>query len=86
VPAIPRYLIERHGSAGAEVASAVQLAVVRFPEVAVEHRYVLRPTGRNGARELWVCRAPGDTHVRRWAAAARLAVDAISLIDGDEVP
>jgi hypothetical protein len=85
VIAIPRYLVERHAGLRAELAAATRLANLRFPEVAVEHRYELRPSGGTGDRELWVCRAPSEAHVRSWTSAAGLTFDGIALIDGDEV-
>jgi hypothetical protein len=33
--------------------------------------------------DVWVCRAPSEHHVRRWAADAELVVDLLQPVDSD---
>ncbi len=79
-------MVEGRRRAGAEPGAADGLVAGRFPELAVEHFYELRGTGDVNGRQLWVCRAPSEAHVRAWAGASGVAVDAVSLIDGEGEP
>jgi hypothetical protein len=65
---MPRYLLKTHVIATPRIDAAVRLASQRFPEIAVEDVSV----DDTGARTLWLCRAPSETHVSRWAEAAQL--------------
>ena len=67
---MPHYLIETAAAGDAHVSSAIELTARRFPEVTVECRYV--PHHADGS-QIWVCRAPSEAHVVRWADRARLA-------------
>jgi hypothetical protein len=71
---MPRYLFELHlpapPAAGGRPDRAEELRC-RFPEVSVEHRYVVRDDGH---AEVWVCRAPSAEHLRRFAEDAELQV------------
>jgi hypothetical protein len=83
---MPLYLLEfapSLDSGGAQIEAAVSLATRRFPEVAVERRYVVRV---EDPREMWVCRAPSEVHVTRWAAEARLGVPTVSHVDAENPP
>jgi hypothetical protein len=80
---MPRYLFETNQTSDPQRVNADRLAVVRFPEVAVEHRYTDR--GDHDRRELWVCKAPSAAHIQRFAAAAELVVAAVRHVD-DVVP
>jgi hypothetical protein len=51
----------------------------RFPEVAVERRYSPHADGAN--REVWVCRAPSEAHVKRWADATCIAPVGLRHVD-----
>jgi hypothetical protein len=68
---MPRFLLELEVTGRDQRDRAVHLAAVRFPEIAVEHQYSTHDA--RGHRELWVCRAPSETHLRRWIEAAALA-------------
>ena len=70
---MPRYLLKTDAIATAQIDAAVRLATQRFPEVAVEDI----STDDDGARTIWVCRAPSKTHVGRWAEAAHLAAASV---------
>ena len=73
-----RFIFETSDQTAADVAAALALAATRFPEVDVEHRYIGRGESR---RELWVCTAPSEMHVARWAAAAAFPVAEIGQVD-----
>jgi hypothetical protein len=67
---MPRYLVEFDEVDDAGRKRARSLATERFPEIEIEiERSAAFDLGSPG-RELWECRAPSDTHLRRWAAAA----------------
>ena len=72
---MPRYLLETLDGDGAHLDAAVDLTSVRFPEIDVQ-RCDTTGDGPN-ARVLWMCRAPSETHVHRWAAAAHFAVTSV---------
>jgi hypothetical protein len=72
---MPRYLLETDLVAGGHVEGAEGLTVRRFPEIAVERRYSTQD--RTGARAIWVCRAPSEAHIGRWAAALHLSVASV---------
>jgi hypothetical protein len=83
---MPRYLIETADSAGSSGELAMQLVGRRFPEVSVERR-LEADDGQSGPHEVWLCSAPSEAHIRRWAAAADLAVRSLSVAtDGGESP
>ena len=65
---MPRYRLEFDEVDDVARERARSLASERFPEIEVERSAVLDP--ERPGRERWECRAPSDTHVRRWAAAA----------------
>jgi hypothetical protein len=64
-----------------ELAGAERLAAHRFPEVAVERRYVTEDG--TTARAVWVCRAPSEAHLGRWAESAELNVTSVGRITAD---
>jgi hypothetical protein len=76
---MPRYLLETDVTAPTDFDAAVDMATQRFPEVAVEHCYAEHH--RIGARTWWVCQAPSETHVDRWAAAAHLSPLSLRHVD-----
>jgi hypothetical protein len=83
---MPLYLLELVPSADAghaQLEAAVSLATRRFPEVEVERRYVVRV---DDPREVWVCRAPSEAHLTRWAAEAHLDVPSVSHVDAEMPP
>jgi hypothetical protein len=81
---MPRFLLELRPIGRVRRADAVQLAALRYPEVAIEQ--TLATSHGDGDRELWVCRAPSETHLRRWAEAAELDAVAARLIDHGDAP
>lgn len=76
---MPHYLFETEGASEPQRSSGPHLAAWRFPEVAVEHRYAAH--GVPHGKELWVCRAPSEAHVHRWAAASDLELAALRHVD-----
>jgi hypothetical protein len=81
---MPRYLIETANEGGSlgELGELGELAVElvgrRFPEVSVERRFEA-DDGTGCPRELWLCTAPSEAHIRRWAAAADLSLRSLSV-------
>ena len=72
---MPRYMLETVMVHSADLDAAVDLASQRFPEIDVER---CDTTGDGvDARVLWMCRAPSETHLHRWAAAAGVAVTSV---------
>jgi hypothetical protein len=80
---MPRYLLETRPTTASDRDRALRLAALRFPEVAVEHAYAAR--AQHDSRDVWVCRAPSQAHLQRWADAACLALGAVRLIETDAV-
>jgi hypothetical protein len=78
---VPRYLVKTYPFAG-DLSRLLALAGARFPEVSLERWYTL---GGELERDAWVCRAATDHHIRRFARAAGLAVEAVHRIDADVV-
>lgn len=78
---MPRYLLEAKVVTASGSAAAIELAARRFPEVAVEHCYVAHDAA--GARTTWVCRAPSEAHLQRWAATGGLPLVAVRRVDAD---
>jgi hypothetical protein len=68
---MPRFLLELEITGRDQRELAARLLAERFPEIAVEQRYAAHD--ERGSRELWVCWAPSETHLRRWTEAADLA-------------
>jgi hypothetical protein len=77
---MPHYLFETGLTSGPHVDAAIALSTQRFPEVALEHRYAAHDDNR---REVWVCRAPNEAHLQRWAAAAHLELWSLQHVDVD---
>jgi hypothetical protein len=72
-------LFETSPPGQAQRETAVRLIAERFPEVMVENSY---PALREGfGRDRWLCRAPSEAHVRRWAAAAGVQVSDLHTLD-----
>jgi len=73
---MPRYTFVTAELATLDRERVVELASTRFPEVA------LRPVDadiREPNRMMWVCEAPNESHLLRWAKAA--AVELIGIRD-----
>jgi hypothetical protein len=68
---MPRFLFETAPISRGRFESLTRFGDQRFPEVAVERCYAPHAEGPN--REVWVCRAPSEAHLRRWAEATCLA-------------
>ena len=80
---MPRYLLETLNTHGDHLDAAVDLASQRFPEIEVER---CDTTGDGvDAHVLWTCRAPSETHLHRWAAAARVAVASVRRLSAHAV-
>jgi hypothetical protein len=75
---MPRYLVETDERSIDRLAAAVDLADLRFPEVAVELRRRSDPASPDVSSS-FVCRAPSVTHVRRWLGAAGIVEHSISI-------
>jgi hypothetical protein len=78
---MPRYLLQTGAVAPSGSAAAVQLATRLFPEIAVEHCYVAHD--EVNAQTTWVCRAPSDAHLRRWANASGFGRISLQRIDAE---
>ena len=68
---MPRFLLETEADAAVQLEATRRLASQRFPEVAIEDRAV---AGGRGDHAYWVCRAPSEAHIGRWASAIDLSV------------
>jgi hypothetical protein len=80
---MPRYLLETVEGDSGHLDAAVDLAAQRFPEIELER---CDTTGDGvDARVLWMCRAPSETHLHRWAAAARVAVASLRRLSTHEL-
>jgi hypothetical protein len=77
---MPRYLVETDAPAATELDAAVHLAGHRFPEIDVQRTYITHDT--SGPQAWWVCRAPSESHLGRWAAAAGLRIASRWRVDG----
>jgi hypothetical protein len=77
---MPRYLLGARTTTRAERESVASLTDTRYPEVRVDLRYAAHD---DDGLDVWVCRAPSETHVRRWAAAADLELRLVQLVDAE---
>ena len=68
---MPLYLFEAPPVSDAQRDEACRLVARRFPEVALERSYGEHD---GDGQDLWLCRAPSQDCVSRWAAAAGLLV------------
>ena len=82
---MPRFVLEVEVVSAPQFATALTLTYQRFPEIAVEYRDVPRPRESiaERAKEIWVCRAPSEAHLGRWAAASQLRIAIVSAV-GDK--
>jgi hypothetical protein len=76
---MPRYLLETPATTRIERARASFTASRRYPEVAIEQCFLVRD--RAGSCEMWVCVAPNEAHLRRWAEASGLALATLRRVD-----
>lgn len=67
-----RYLLETSATDSDTTQRAPATAAQRYPEVIIEASYV--PLDDATANGVWICLAPTERHVRRWATAAHLDV------------
>jgi hypothetical protein len=81
---MPRYLMETGVVTTPVLDEAERLVAHRFPEIAVERRYVT--DDGITARAVWVCRAPSEAHLGRWAASAELSITSMCRIAADHRP
>lgn len=81
---MPRYLFDLATSDRETRERATRLATQRFPELEIEHSYVLHD--EHGNREVWVCRAPSEAHLHRWATAADITLGTVQRVDADAAP
>ena len=79
---MPRYLFETSPPGQLRPEDGERVAAQRFPELTVEQRCPA-PSDDIG-RDRWLCRAPSETHVRRWAAAVGVTIQGLRRIDADE--
>ena len=77
-----RYVLGCRALSRLERDDAVELAAVRYPEIVIDHRYAAHDEGL----DVWVCQAPSENHLRRWAAAAKFTVDLLQAVDPDARP
>ena len=81
---MPRYLVQTDEVTGSGLNGAERLAARRFPEISIEHRYV--SDDGTTAREVWICRAPSEAHLGRWAESAHLSITSMCRIAADHRP
>jgi hypothetical protein len=81
---MPRYRVEMDPGAADRLDGAGRMAAHRFPEIAVEHRCT--PNRAPGDRCVWLCRAPSEAHIDRWAAALQLRLASVRRIDPPRPP
>lgn len=75
---MPLFLVQARPITDAESQHAVRVAVERYPEVGLQMHYA----DHHGAGEdLWVCRAPTQDHLRRWATAADIPLSTIRHVE-----
>lgn len=80
---MPRYVLESSDIGRAVRSRAAQQPVLRFPELDVEHGFVVRDP--RGIRHVWVLRAPSEAHVRRWAETVGLVPSTVGRVELDAV-
>jgi hypothetical protein len=76
---MPRYLLRTDIASDACAAAAVHLAGECFPGIKVERREVI--SAGADAHMHWVCRAPSEAHLHRWATAAQLGVGSVRQVE-----
>jgi hypothetical protein len=76
--------METGSDTGPRLDEAERLAVHRFPEISVEHRFIADDGAT--ARAVWVCRAPSPSHLGRWAESAELSITSMSRIAAEHRP
>lgn len=75
---MPRFEMRCSGLTADRRDAAAHVLVSRFPEVEViAERH-------EDTAHVWVCVAPSETHLRRWASAARLRIRSISPATGSD--
>jgi len=79
---MPHYLLTTAIVARSQLHAALELQTQRFPEVSVEHRFT---THEPEAHDLWLCRAPSDEHLTRWAAAAGIPCTSVCCVAHEAV-
>jgi hypothetical protein len=72
---MPRYLFETTATSQRDRDAMFRLAAERFPEIEFEQHLSVR--GEAEDREIWVCRATSDTHVRRFVEASGAVLHAV---------
>ena len=75
---MPLFLFEVPPISARERDRAVRLAAQRFPEIVLEHHYAEHD---GGGRDVWVCRAPNEDQLARWAAAGDLTLGRVRHVD-----
>lgn len=75
-----RYVLGCRAVRRSERETASRLAATRFPEITVDLRFAAHD---DDGLDVWVCRAPSESHLRRWAADAALTVDLLQPVDAD---
>jgi hypothetical protein len=78
---MPSYVLGAGATTRAQRDALAELTVTRHPEVLVDVRYAAHDD--NGL-DFWICRAPSDTHIRRWASAGHLDVQLLHPVDLDD--
>jgi hypothetical protein len=79
---MPLFLVEAPPISDLERDVAVRLAAQRFPEIVLEQHYAEHD---GGGRDVWVCRAPNEDQLTRWAAAAALTLGEVRRVDPLEI-
>lgn len=80
---MPLYTFVTTALATADRDRVVELAATRFPEVAVEPN---QADVDGSDRITWVCEAPNESHLQRWARAAALELIQVRDISHSKPP
>ena len=75
---MPLFLFEAPPITDLQRDLALRLAAQRFPEISLERRYAEHD---GGGRDVWVCRAPSEDQLTRWAVAAELSLGEVRRVD-----
>ena len=78
---MPSYVLGTRTTTRANRDALAELTATRHPEVLVELRFAAHD---NDGLDVWICRAPSETHIRRWAAAADLELRLLQPVDAQQ--
>ena len=80
---MPSYMLGTGTTTRAQREKLAALTATRHPEVLVDLRYAAHD---DDGLDVWICRAPSEIHIRRWAAEADLKLRLLQRVDADKPP